>query len=56
MQELGIHRFQPDNLIFQSDRVDNWHLRKTQENIDRFVSYVASIVKLSYHANVVEIG
>ena len=54
IEELGIHRFQPDNLIFQSDRVDNWHLRKTQENIDRFVSYVASIVKLSYHANVVE--
>ena len=34
--------------------MDNWHLRKTQENIDRFVSYVTSIVKLSYHANVVE--
>ena len=54
IEGLGVHRFQPDNLIFQSDRVDNWHLRKTQENIDRFVSYVTSIVKLSYHANVVE--
>ena len=54
IEDLGIHRFQPDNLSFQSDRVGNWRLRKTQENIDRFVSYLVSLVKLSYHANVVE--
>ena len=54
IESLGIHRFQPDNLVYQSDKVDQWHMRKTQENIDRFVNYVTSIVKLSYHVNVVE--
>ena len=54
VESLGIYRFQPDSLIYQSDRVDQWHMRKTQENIDRFVNYVTSIVKLAYHVNVVE--
>lgn len=48
---LDIPRFRPDNLVFMSDRVDQWHLRKTQENVDKFV--IVSTVKLFYHANVV---
>ena len=46
IDELGIPRFEPSNLVFQSDRVDRWHLRRTQENVDKFVNYVVSTVNL----------
>ena len=46
IEELGIPRFQPDNIAFSADRVDPWHLRKTQENIDKFVNYMVALVKL----------
>ena len=29
IDELGIPRFQPDTIVYNADRVDQWHLRKT---------------------------
>ena len=36
LEELGITGLDPSKLVFKSDRVDRWHLRKTQENVDKF--------------------
>lgn len=55
LNEVGVPRIDPSNfMVFRSERVDRWQFKKTAENVDNIVRFTAAILKLYYHANVVE--